>query len=180
MKKFFIVLAVVLFVFPFTINNAHACSCIAPPGPEDARDEASAVFSGIVTSVNEGNALGGFGGFEMKNVELMVTKVWKGVSEGQVAVQTSASSASCGFNFEQNEEYIVYANEVDGTLNVSLCSRTALLDNASDDVRILGDGRERVDDDYIEPDYDLRYIYGSTVLVVAVMLGALVYKQYQK
>jgi hypothetical protein len=55
-------------------------------------------------------------------------------------VVTAVSSATCGYNFEVGKSYLVYAGTFDGKLNVSLCSRTALIDQAGEDLQALGLG----------------------------------------
>ncbi len=69
-----------------------------------------------------------------------VTRVWKGINQPTVVVVTPASSASCGFAFVQGQEYLVYASEIEGQLQTILCSRTALITMAGEDLAALGAG----------------------------------------
>src|SRR4051794_7047671 len=96
-----------------------------------------AVFSGRVA------ALAGAvdaGGSDPVQVTFAIGKVWKGTDQPTIDVLTPASSASCGFEFVQGEEYLVYASESEGRLQTNLCSRTALLAMAGDDLAVLGPG----------------------------------------
>ena len=118
---------------------AHACSCIPPRPPLEALERADAVFSGDVISISEPKGL--FGSWlasstDPVTVEFRVHSVWKGEIHETLFIQTAWSSASCGFEFVQDERYIVYARE--GW--VSLCSRTRSIDKASEDLKALGEG----------------------------------------
>lgn len=110
-----------------------ACSCIPPGSPQDALNASDAVFSGTVERV-------AFSGGENR-VLVDVSRVWKGPSYDAMMVSTAVSSAACGYNFNPGEDYLVYAStQDDGDLSVSLCSRTARLQDAQEDVAALGDG----------------------------------------
>ena len=118
---------------------AHACSCIPPRPPLEALERADAVFAGDVVSISEPKGL--FRSwFESSTdpitVEFRVNAVWKGKIHETLFIQTAWSSASCGFEFVQGEQYIVYARE--GW--ASLCSRTKSIDEASEDLMALGEG----------------------------------------
>jgi hypothetical protein len=118
---------------------AYACSCIPPAPPKESLADAAAVFSGEVTEV----VLPGGGVVntaEMIEVNFKVDQVWKGEIAELTTVTTAGSSASCGFEFQSGQSYIVYAYLVDGQLNASLCSRTAALENAGEDLEALGEG----------------------------------------
>ena len=58
-------------------------------------------------------------------------------------VTTPPTGGSCGFAFEEGEEYIVYAYDganTDESYSVNICSRTALLSQAQEDLDAFGDG----------------------------------------
>ena len=125
---------------------AHACSCIPPRPPLEALERADAVFSGDVISISEPKGL--FGSWlasstDPVTVEFRVNSVWKGEIYETMFIETAWSSASCGFEFVQGEQYIVYARED----WVSLCSRTRSLDKASEDLMALGEGSAPVPND---------------------------------
>lgn len=124
---------------------AEACSCMASTF-EDARANAAAIFEGRVDAV-EPDAAGGL------RVRFHVTQAWRGVEHESVEITTAADSAACGFPFEVGQHYLVYAGQAEASLAVSLCSRTARMDDASEDRQLLGSGVIPVDveDDADEP-----------------------------
>ena len=129
----------------FSFNEAHACSCIAPEDPKKEREKFQVVFSGTVTEMEETNPSEPlFSGTDPVLVTFDVERVWKGLDEKNptVTITTPASSVSCGFYFQENLEYVVYAyqHETDRHLQVSLCSRTNTIENAEEDLRELGEG----------------------------------------
>ena len=60
--------------------------------------------------------------------------------DNTVTIHTAQSSASCGYGFENNREYIIYADTHGDQLQVSLCSKTNTLTNATEDIIELGTG----------------------------------------
>ncbi|AKT43298.1 hypothetical protein [Chondromyces crocatus] len=113
---------------------ASACSCIPSPPVEVALQKASAVFAGRIISVTRpkdgGNVVAKFA----------VSRAWKGVSGKTVEVSTSSHGASCGLNLKQGEERLIYADTYDGGLWASICTRSALLADAKEDVALLNSG----------------------------------------
>ncbi len=116
---------------------AFACSCLPPGTPQEELGKSDAVFAGKVVQVS-GQVDGGAA--ETVEVRFEVSQVWKGAESRTVLVKTPGSSASCGFNFEQGREYVVYASQQEGNLTSGLCSRTTLLASAADDLAVLGSG----------------------------------------
>ena len=114
------------------LKPAYACSCVAPRPPLEARNEAQAVFSGTVSSV-QSDASGLLVTFDMD-------EIWKGPEGAQLTLATSGSSASCGYEFAQGERYLVYGFAQEGRLNTGLCTRTATLASAAEDLAALGPG----------------------------------------
>lgn len=127
-----------LCVAMISIPAALACSCIPPPPPAQALQQSSAVFLGKVTALDDNP------GGQTKTVTLSVEKWWKGGDAAQVKVVTANNSAACGFGFQKDGRYLVYAfaNANGGVMNVSLCSRTADAKNAqaAGDFQVLGAG----------------------------------------
>jgi len=103
--------------------------------PAEGLSSSHVVFTGEVTNIAQ-NEETRFGGLE---VTLRVKKVWKGAPAEEVKVHTAGSSAACGFPFVQGKTYLVYAVHDDADpMRVSLCSRTALLEDAGEDIEFLG------------------------------------------
>lgn len=118
-------------------SAAEACSC-APLSFEDQRAEAAAIFEGRVEQIvsDEDGTL---------SVAFHVTQAWRGVAQERIEVSTASSGAACGFTFEVGQHYLVYATSPESTLRVSLCSRTARMDDAGEDRQLLGSGTIPVD-----------------------------------
>jgi hypothetical protein len=114
-----------------------ACSCVPPPPPAEALANSTAVFAGQVTEIV---APANLGGPDPVQVTFAVSKGWKGAEQPTIVLNTSGSSASCGFEFVKGQEYLVYATTFEGRLETGLCTRTAQLDLAGDDLAALGDG----------------------------------------
>jgi hypothetical protein len=117
----------------------YACSCLPPVPPQDAMSEAAVVFAGQVTNVAP--AAGDAGGPQLIPVTFEVSQVWKGSADAQMTVRTERDSAACGYPFEAGREYIVYAYLGDNLLQTNLCSRTAPIENADEDLAALGEGQ---------------------------------------
>ena len=122
-------------------SKARACSCMKLT-PAEGLSSSYAVFTGEVTNI-EPNTATKFGGVE---ITLRVRKVWKGEIGEQVKVHTAGSSAACGYNFAKGESYLVYADRDEADpMRVSLCSRTALIANAQEDLDFLGKPSQGLD-----------------------------------
>ena len=131
------------FIFIYSANPCYACDCARPGFPKEELSHNSAVFSGKVIDIEDENGNKAFHSSDDPITVLFeVKESWKGNNKSQVVIHTVKDSASCGFEFALNEEYIVYANEQDGEYHVSLCSRTALLSDAGQDLTELGKGEE--------------------------------------
>ncbi|MDX1414887.1 MAG: hypothetical protein R3293_11900 [Candidatus Promineifilaceae bacterium] len=119
--------------------SAYACSCMVPPPPQEAMAEATAVFSGQVTDVeiSEGETVSSA---DPVRATFAVDQVWKGAVDDIVTVGTPLSSASCGVNFEEGKEYVVYAYGGADELTTNLCSRTAEMTPELEDLAALGAG----------------------------------------
>jgi len=121
--------------------KARACSCMKLT-PSEGLTSSVAVFTGEVTDIEKNQATR-FGGLE---VTLRVQKVWKGDAAQEVKVHTAGSSAACGYSFAEGVTYLVYAVRDDADpLRVSLCSRTAPLNQAKEDLDFLGKPAHVVD-----------------------------------
>lgn len=121
---------------------AYACSCAMPGPPQEALGQSTAVFSGKVTGIRLPQPPRGpsVSSADPVNIVFVVDQVWKGPRATILVVSTPRESASCGYTFQSNTDYIVYARGNDSNLQVSLCSRTAPLDKAQEDLAALGAG----------------------------------------
>ncbi|HJR58050.1 MAG TPA: hypothetical protein VJ813_01575 [Vicinamibacterales bacterium] len=114
---------------------ALACSCM-PAGPAcQAFWKTDAVFDATVLSITPLKRTESIGGrepsFADKLVKLDVHRSWKGAQPGPLEVTTSGTGASCGYDFEEGQRYLIFARHGgDGLLAVSLCSATQKYDGA--------------------------------------------------
>lgn len=129
---------------------AHACSCVPPPPPEEALEDAEDVFTGEVvdiTSIDDGTRY---------EVRFEVSEAWKGIDHQEITVATANNSAACGYNFEAGQDYLVYTYEnSSGTgpeTETGLCQRNADLASASEDLDALGEGTPGTDLQSVEAD----------------------------
>ena len=119
-------------------DRSLACSCLEPDSPSEALAEADAVFLGRAVSVSEVHD-----GRTFRNTvttEFNVAAVWKGPVKPTVQISSEADGAACGYYFAEGVEYVVYAYS-GGALWTGLCSRTAPLSRALDDLTELGEGQ---------------------------------------
>ena len=142
--RWFSMLVVALAMLSYA-PSARACSCMSLT-PSEGLTSSYAVFTGEVTDIDKNDSTP-FGGRE---VTLRVKEMWKGEPSKELRVHTASSSAACGYGFVKGVTYLVYAvrDEAD-PLRVSLCSRTAPLEDAKEDLDFLGkpkhelEGRKR-------------------------------------
>lgn len=113
--------------------QAFACSCAAEWSIEDDFEEAeSIIFSGKAVDV------------KTQQYSFLVTfeidQSWKGIPGNvtSINVMTSLHSASCGYNFAEDNNYLVVANgKWNQTPNVSSCGSTTSLASANEEISFL-------------------------------------------
>lgn len=67
---------------------------------------------------------------------------------------SSYQSTACGISLQVGAEYLIYAGSYkDSVLTVSVCSRTELLADALDDLRILGQPAATLQAGDVDPSY---------------------------
>ena len=130
--RMFKILGSVFMASVLTVQVAQACSCIPNPPPREAFEQASLVFAGRVLEIRDAREEEYPVALE---VTLLVERPFKGVFIETIRVRTSRDSASCGFPFKRGERYLVYTHDSsDGIVRASLCSRTAMLEDAREDL----------------------------------------------
>jgi hypothetical protein len=119
-------------------GSAYACSCIAPGPPKESLEKAHAVFSGKVTKIEK------VGDFQIA-VTLDVEAAWKGIDKNEVVLYTANDGAACGYGFEKEKTYLIYAYQTkrgeEKQLETNICTRTRLLAEAKEDLKELGEGK---------------------------------------
>ncbi|RXZ77815.1 hypothetical protein EBB07_27485 [Paenibacillaceae bacterium] len=152
---------------------AYACSCAERLTPAEELERGTAVFAGEVTAIEskEGKVISS--GDPIK-VTFKVSEIWKGEVGSLTDVYTAGSSASCGYDkFEVNQTYIVYASGVEDKLQTGICTRTALLADATEDLQQLGKGEappakeyKSLKGEHLEPRKDFWWILIAITIVV--------------
>ena len=145
--KQFLTISLILFLVSTVIvssndHTAHACTCMQPLSPDEELPRFDVVFSGKVTNIEEIHRNDQtFSSMDPVFVTFDVYTIWKGDKKDMITVMTAQSSASCGFNFADDQEYIIYAKQYNAEkLEVNLCSRTGPLSDAIEDLQELGLG----------------------------------------
>ncbi len=127
---------------------AASCRC-SPEDPATALYNSDVVFLGKVVDTL---FVGGMHYLDEdipsignRQVTLQVSKVWKGSVGDTVNVLTedlaySSPYTSCGYPFNPDTEYIVYASYSQGQLWTYLCSGTTMLQGAEEDLKVLNAG----------------------------------------
>lgn len=141
MKKYF---SYICFLFLFAIPSVvYACSC-AYQTPPMAFNDAKAVFIGKMTGGTEKNLAKDRDGSEYEiesgKVSFEVVESFKGTPAKTVTLQiNSMKGTSCGtYGLRRGETYVVYAYDYQpGNLSTGVCSRTAPVSQAREDLDFL-------------------------------------------
>ena len=186
----FILIFSVIAILCFNTQAANA-SCLEPGDPETEFSNEAAVFSGTVVYISGVNGLWMDGvtrtlmsiGFHPEDfynklfigrrIVFDVDRSWKGVETSSVMIRTGYNTGhSSGYPFEVGSYYLVYANHAYGDpekyLLTSLCSRTLMSPNNSEDIAYLNN----------LPTLELRYfpaiirtIDGSQIITALLLTG---------
>lgn len=133
---------------------APECLCETRPAPAAAFELASAVFSGRVREIRPVKTKVPVRDVELSEVVFDVMQVWKGPRRNMLTLfRVRLPEDHCVFNFQQDEEYLVYADKTSldvfrvrfvptgrEILDTTPCSGTKLLKDALNDRRVLGAG----------------------------------------
>ncbi len=119
-------------------TRSFACSCVPPGSPAEELVQAAAVFRGEAVAVRTFLDGGAWSSEEPMFVKFRVETVWKGAAPQTRYITTRRSGASCGYQFVEGLEYVVYSRN---GWSVSLCSRTRPLAEAARDLADLGPGQ---------------------------------------
>jgi|GEM_PF-1774329 len=132
------------FLALFSIAAAgYPCTCEYPSFTDQVA-EATAIFSGKMTEIEPA-------GNNQLGVQFEIIKKYRGSFNRNIRIKTAETTEACGYVFEVDQEYLVYATGNEN-FEVSLCSRTRLLKEASDDLDKLerGGAREADRDPFVE------------------------------
>jgi hypothetical protein len=154
----FLVLAVLGIVFLLPPQYAYACSC-GPVSVQRLLSSSEAVFSGEVVDLKRNQkdpapdpppdpadyegAPPPAPSYRVDMVSFRVSEVWEGPQRETLEVITErADGASCGYPFEEGQEYLVFAEGKGEPFETGLCSGTQPLSKADEDLVLLGDGEK--------------------------------------
>ncbi|TFB14138.1 hypothetical protein E3U55_14590 [Filobacillus milosensis] len=134
---------ILMFVSIYLPNTSYACTCEEPGTVQEEMNQSSAVFSGkVIEKYDENKDKKTISSNDPIAFVFEVKESWKGINQTQVVVSTARYSGSCGYEFALNNNYLVYAQERNGELEVNLCSRTTVLPYADQDLEELGKGKK--------------------------------------
>lgn len=168
MRRWNIRIAASLSAIAFAASDALACSCLTPQSPcAVLKERESVVFVGTVTDIAPASRAGSNARSSEAalSVRFSVGERFGDTLDGTAVVSTSDSAGTCGYRFSVGESYLVYAYRTPDGLSTSVCSRTAPLAAARDDLEVLRDaGRGAV----------RARLHGSVALLVSTLNGSLV------
>jgi hypothetical protein len=165
------------FMTIFIPSSVYACSCAQPLSVEEELSRSTEVFAGRVLKVKEQRSMDG----SMTKAALFeVSEIWKGRSESQIIIHTGSSGADCGYHFEEDKEYLVYANPStmygDKELLVTIiCDRTKVLAQAQEDLAILGEGKAPTEQVNIEAELNRTHSYVWVIVIGIAVIGIMVF-----
>lgn len=164
------------------IPSAYSCSCAAVSVPT-AQNWSTAVFSGTVTKIDRPAGILWQSSADPMQVTFAVSESWKGSAYEVLTVETAQSEASCGYSFVGGETYLVYARSGGKqTLRTELCSRTALLAAAEEDLQILGTSTTslQMNPDTSLPQYNMLIAIAIFVGVSGLFVGSIFFLRKRK
>jgi hypothetical protein len=115
-----------------------ACTCAAPVSPAAGLKRSVAVFRGRVIAIDRPLAerLGASVGGTFR-VRFQIVKRWKGASTKTAELVTRLTGEACGFPFEMNKEYLVYAVAEPKDIQTGICAGTKGIDDAVQEMKQL-------------------------------------------
>lgn len=158
----------------FPGERVYACSCVESDVQERLKTYAT-VFTGEV--VKKGRSQQSKHDGLLREYTFDVDTAWKGVNAKKMKIIGSdGGSDSCGVEFEKNRSYLIFASldERDNRLHTNLCSRNVPIEQAGDDLKLLGAGNVISKEDFGEtndgggrsgPFYLI--LYGAVILLAA-------------
>jgi hypothetical protein len=121
-------------IFGVCSREVQACAKCAIPTFKDANVRANSIFVGKVISVRDAG--------ESKIFTFSVSKTWKGSTKKSIKVAVNLNLRSQPI-FEIGKNYLIFAEQGDDRkLYVYRCSRSTEIENAGDDLKLLGKGKK--------------------------------------
>ena len=138
MRSLIFVFAFSIIVILFSPAIVKACSCMSSGPPCQSYWNTPVVFSGRVVEITtpkieETRSAA----FPEKTIRFAVNQGFRGISGATVEIVTGMGGGYCGYDFELNENYLVYADNYKGKIYAGICSRTQLLSKAGEDIEYI-------------------------------------------
>lgn len=149
LSTLFAITALGLISFPGAVASApaaSACTCMSPKRPVcEVWWQTAAVFVGRVTRLRtiEDETANGLNTRKVATFRIIENFLGIPRREREVQVRTGSGGGDCGFDFERDRTYLVYASRsaLTNQLETGICSRTAPMEDAEADLAYLR-GRE--------------------------------------
>lgn len=132
-----ILLSLALILFAFAVET-NACQCAGPGRPCEAYGDAAAIFVGTVTFSSSIKIKDTDFEYTQRLVRLHIDRPIRNVNTSDIEVVTGWGDTDCGFPFRLGGQYLVYANNHQGKLETSICTRTRPLSDAAADLEYIG------------------------------------------
>ncbi|RIX51692.1 hypothetical protein D3P08_14805 [Paenibacillus nanensis] len=173
---FGVVISVLLGSAALKPEAASACSCAIVSNVQEAKQSSDAVFDGTVIGKKTASKLFASSSADPVTWTFQVNEVWKGKVAPVLSVTSAESGDSCGYEFREGQRYVVYARKTGETLDVSLCSRTALYSAAGQDLADLGVGSVPPQQPAAAADSQSGFLlWWLLLLAAAAVLAAMIY-----
>ena len=177
---------------------AWGCSCEEPSPPQEAFVRADAVFVGTVMRADDGSVSAPYtqflqfyqqfvpplpsmrqSGTNGRPISFDVENSWRGVKTTHFTVRTGWDDGDCGYAFEEGKQYLVYAYEWgDGLLHADICSRTAPLTSATEDLDHL-QTLPKLELTNSPPMFNLRMLGVAIPLLSVIVLGVVIWRRHR-
>lgn len=143
-RRFALLTCLVTLLMTIDTSSASACTCAAGLPLIEQITNSSAIFSGKVTELGLEEVPSPSPGpgipapqLQVFQASVDISKVWKAPLDQPLTVNTDVGSGVCGYNFEVDTEYLIFAYEYEGRLYTSICTNTQPLETAGSDIFVL-------------------------------------------
>jgi hypothetical protein len=125
-----------LFISAFVLlislaRPSYACSCAFRAQSCEEYNRSAVVFVGTVIGARTVETE------DPLRFRFSVDEVYKGETVRELEIATGMGGGDCGWPFERGKRYVVYPYEHAGTLATNICTRTARLESADQDLAFL-------------------------------------------
>ena len=161
-QKIIISVVICLFLIPI---NVFACSCVSSPDEsvsdavKKAAKQSTMIFAGKFLGYEYRKGISQRYAdkpidYETQVSVFQIERGWKGETTSKMFLATdrikyvdgTESHSSCDYSFKEGKTYLIYAYGKENELRANYCSRTRLMTKAEKDLKILGQGKEPVED----------------------------------